>query len=274
VAFLALAAAAALIGVSRLSVERERQASVTPLPTEPPPQVPVVVPEGRPVRGDPDAPVKIVEFFDFYCSFCARYLWEVFPRLERDYIQTGLVRYEVRNFIVHGSKSLLAAVAAECAQEQGKFWPFHEKLFEAIFPGRDISRRQELDAGKIKEIALDVGLDVEKLDACLEDYEQAYSDCLARYNDCVAQGGSRQECLETLNLCLAGNPMVERVLEDRKELRRLLDGLPPEERKGLKGLGTPLFFINDRVVLGLQPYEKFRQAIEQELAEARAGDKR
>jgi protein-disulfide isomerase len=123
----ALAMAAGLIAASQLSA---RQTTVGPTPSPREAEKPPYPPTAQPIKGDPDAPVTILEFSDFYCSFCARFLWEVFPRIESEYIAKGLVRYEFRNFTVYGTKSLLAAIAGECAQAQGKFWDFHDKLFE------------------------------------------------------------------------------------------------------------------------------------------------
>lgn len=266
VTLLSFLAAALLIGLSQLSVRRERQGTFSP--TFSPSPAPQASPQPQPAKGDPSAPVKIVEFADFYCSFCARYLWEIFPRLEQEYIRKGLVRYEFRIFTSHKAKSLLAGIAAECAQEQGKFWPFHERLFESIF-GRDVSQPRELDVAAIKKIALEAGLDMERFSACI--YDEVYSKCLSRYNSCIAEGGDKVECFQGFNLCMTENPMMERVLEDRKELRRLREQLPREEREKLGKLGTPLFFINDQVIIGLHPYEKFKEVIEQELTKAKGG---
>ena len=75
------------------------------------------------VKGNPDAPVILVEFTDYECSFCARYVKETYPQIERDYIATGKVKYVFRNFPLESihKQSFKAHEAATCAAEQGKF---------------------------------------------------------------------------------------------------------------------------------------------------------
>lgn len=79
--------------------------------------------------GSANAPVTIVEFSDFQCSFCKRFWAESLPRLKKSYIEKGQVRLTYRHFAVLGKFSEQAANAAECAAEQGKFWEYHDALF-------------------------------------------------------------------------------------------------------------------------------------------------
>ena len=82
-----------------------------------------------PNKGNADAPVTIVEFSDFQCSFCRKFWRETLPRIEEKYIRTGSVRFVYRHLAILGPPSVQAAIAAECAHEQGKFWPYHDRLF-------------------------------------------------------------------------------------------------------------------------------------------------
>lgn len=87
---------------------------------------------GAPFKGRADAPVTIVEFSDYQCPFCSRHVKQTMPELEKEYIQTGKVKYVFRNLPIESLHPLAfkAAEAAECANEQSKFWPMHDRLFE------------------------------------------------------------------------------------------------------------------------------------------------
>jgi protein-disulfide isomerase len=81
--------------------------------------------------GSARAPVVLVEFSDFQCPFCARHARETVPRLEREYVRPGKLRYVFRDFPVVGlhPRALKGHEAARCAGDQGKFWEMHAWLF-------------------------------------------------------------------------------------------------------------------------------------------------
>ena len=87
------------------------------------------LPVSPPMKGDPNAPITIIEFTDFTCSYCAQFAMGTLPQLERDYIDTGMVNLYFLPFPVHGTAAYAAAEAVFCAQEQDLFWVFHELLF-------------------------------------------------------------------------------------------------------------------------------------------------
>jgi len=82
--------------------------------------------------GDPSAPISIVEFSDFGCHFCRQFATETFPTLEREYIETGKVRWKYIPFVLgifpNGDR---AAIAGVCAAQQGDeaFWTMHDVLY-------------------------------------------------------------------------------------------------------------------------------------------------
>lgn len=80
--------------------------------------------------GNPDAPVVITEYADFQCSACRYLATTITPQLIEEYVNTGKVRLEYRHFAHYGEESFWAGMAAECANEQGKFWEFHDLLFD------------------------------------------------------------------------------------------------------------------------------------------------
>ncbi len=84
-----------------------------------------------PMKGDPDAGLTIVEFSDFQCPFCFRFYDQTLPLIEREYIDTGKVNLVYRDFPLQNHQNAVPThIAAECADEQGAFWPYHDVLFE------------------------------------------------------------------------------------------------------------------------------------------------
>lgn len=84
----------------------------------------------EPFKGDPEAALTLIEFTDYQCPFCRKYAKQALPDLERDYIETGKINYVVRDFPLQSlhRDAFQAAVAAECAGEQGQYWEMHDRL--------------------------------------------------------------------------------------------------------------------------------------------------
>ena len=108
---------------------------------------------GHPSQGDADAPVVMIEYGDFRCTFCGKFAREVEPQLEKKYVESGTLRMEWRDFPYLGRGSVDAALAARAAQEQGKFWEYHDLLYENQSGGFSEERLIEL----AREAGLDVG---------------------------------------------------------------------------------------------------------------------
>jgi protein-disulfide isomerase len=113
-------------------------------------------------KGRIGAPVTIVEFSDFQCRYCRKFWEETLPRLEERYIRAGKVRFVYRHLAVLGPPSVQAAVAAECAHDQGKFWPYHDRLFANAGP-------LAFTAKNLKAHAEAVGLETSRFATCLDD---------------------------------------------------------------------------------------------------------
>jgi protein-disulfide isomerase len=89
-------------------------------------------PLARRAKGSPSAPVTVYEMSDFQCPFCRRFALETFPAIEREYIETGKVRWVYVNFpltSIHPN-AVPAAEFAVCAAQGGRFWPAHDILYE------------------------------------------------------------------------------------------------------------------------------------------------
>jgi len=85
-----------------------------------------------PFKGDPNAPITIVEFSDFQCPFCSRFVDQTLSSLVESYIDTGKVKFVYRDLPLESihPNAKPTHIAAECADEQGKFWDYHDILFE------------------------------------------------------------------------------------------------------------------------------------------------
>lgn len=83
----------------------------------------------RLARGEPDAPVRIVEYVDILCPYCAQAHEQVIPQLQTDFIDNGKVHYEVRLVAMIANDSHRAAEGAYCAAEQDKFWSYMDNAY-------------------------------------------------------------------------------------------------------------------------------------------------
>ena len=115
--------------------------------------------EGRPYFGPEDAPVTIVEFIDFGCPFCGRHSRETIPQLRGEYEAT--IKYVIFNFPISRLHPYAqqAAEAAECAYDQGKYWEYHDILFQ-----NQAAQAEE----SLRMYAEDLGLDSDVFNACLD----------------------------------------------------------------------------------------------------------
>ena len=129
--------------------------------------------EGAAVKGSEKAKVTIVEFSDFECPFCGRYVKETYPQILKDYVDTGKVKYVFRHFPLpmHASAAG-AANAAECIREQGgdeMFFEYHDVLF---------ANQSALGVDKLKEYASKFSIDQQKFVACVDG--NTYADKIAK----------------------------------------------------------------------------------------------
>jgi protein-disulfide isomerase len=128
------------------------------------PTMPLVGTETR-IQGKAEAPLVIAEFSDYQCPYCRKHATATLPRLRQDYVDTGKVRYLLRDFPLgfHG-EARKAAIAARCAGEQGQYWPMHDRLFE---------RQDHLSKDTYAALAKELGLKPADFAACLDDPRQA-----------------------------------------------------------------------------------------------------
>jgi protein-disulfide isomerase len=120
--------------------------------------------EGAPILGAESAPVTIIDFSDFQCPTCARFVKSTEPEMKSEYIDTGKVALVFKHFPRLGSNSFFAALGSECAKEQGKFWEYHDVLYQ---------NQQGENSGwaskeKLKGFASQIGLNRQQFDPCLD----------------------------------------------------------------------------------------------------------
>lgn len=118
-----------------------------------------------PMLGRKDAPVTIIEFSEFQCPYCARFSAGTFPKIRKDYIDSGKVRFVFRDYPLSFHKNALrAAEAAACAADQGMFWEIHDLLFK---------HQDQLTDEDLKRYGKEAGLFMNDFNFCLESGKNA-----------------------------------------------------------------------------------------------------
>jgi protein-disulfide isomerase len=130
----------------------------------------ITVNDTDPVYGSPDAPVTIVEFSDFHCPYCGRFVKETLKPLMDAY--EGKAKLIFRNYPILGQGSVLAALASGCARDQGKFWEFHDLVF---------ANQQDLTREAFVKYAGEMNLDVDTFSKCF-DQQDHMSEIQADYS--------------------------------------------------------------------------------------------
>ena len=131
-------------------------------PTGPTPSGPVIKDVefeigDNPIKGNSAVGVILVEFTDYQCPFCGRFVRETFSLIRERYIDKGAIRYAVVDLpLAMHPDAERAAQASHCAEEQGKFWEIHEQM---------MSRQDSLT--DLSSFAASLNLDVQKFDDCV-----------------------------------------------------------------------------------------------------------
>lgn len=123
--------------------------------------------EGQPMKGNASAKITIVEFGDFDCAYCKEFYETVYKKLMKEYVETGKAKYIFVNFpltSVH-PRAQKAAEAAECAYDQGKFWEYHDIIYENWDPEAE---KDALSDEDLKRYAEEVGLNMNEFNDCFE----------------------------------------------------------------------------------------------------------
>jgi len=147
---------------------------LAPQPTQQPtqslgPQIIQGLLDDDPVMGNPDATVTIVEFSDFQCPFCQRFHQTTLPLIQENYIDTGKVKFVYRDFpivSIHPNGAISAALSSECADEQGMFWEYHDKIFQNQKNWERLAADDVVN--ELKSYAVELGLNTNQFNNCLD----------------------------------------------------------------------------------------------------------
>ena len=197
---------------------------------------------GEPSKGPADAKVTITEYSDFECPYCARFVADTLPKIDANY--GDKVLFVFRNYPLPANMhpyAEKAAEAGECANDQGRFWEYHDLLF------KDQSQLAALVQGA-------------------NGVQQVVNE-LKRY------AASLNFDMTTFDQCLDSGQDVDKVTADHSALDDLV------RSKGITKFGTPSFLINDKFVTGAYPFDEnspgyqkgmftFKAAIDEALANA------
>ena len=126
-----------------------------------------LIQNGSPIMGEPSATITIVEWGDYQCTFCYKFHQSTLNTIKQDFIETGKVKLVFKDFPLNGPDSVLAAEAAYCAQDQGKYWQYHDELYKN-WGGE---RTGWVNRDSLDKFATTVSLDLEKFDKCLDDHK-------------------------------------------------------------------------------------------------------
>jgi protein-disulfide isomerase len=162
VAGVAILLAAALILVPRLGGGETGAISIAPDP------VANIANSGQ-TLGDPNAPVKVVEWANYQCPFCNQFWQSSESTFLNDYIKTGKVQFEYKDLTFGWQESIDASEAATCAADQGKFWQYHDTLFK----NQKAENSGGFSRSRLKTMASDMGLDMGKFNDCFDGHKTA-----------------------------------------------------------------------------------------------------
>ncbi len=119
--------------------------------------------------GSASAEVTLIEYADFQCPFCRELAVSVQPVIEEEFVSTGQVKVQARPVAFLGEESDLAAQAAECANDQGRFWDFHSTLYA----NQRGENKGAFSSENLKRFAEALELDTAAFDSCLDSAKHA-----------------------------------------------------------------------------------------------------
>ncbi len=119
--------------------------------------------------GNPDAPVKVIEFGDYQCPNCASFFAFDEPEIVKAFVTTGKITFSFSPFSFLGQESIDAAQAAYCARDQNKFWEYHD----ALYNHQGAENKGAFTIANLERYAEDLGLKMDAFKPCLESKKYA-----------------------------------------------------------------------------------------------------
>ena len=120
---------------------------------------------GSPIMGDPNAPITILEWGDYQCTFCFKFHQNTLSIINEEFVKTGKVKIIFKDFPLNGPDSKLAAEASYCAHDQDKYWEYHDQLYKN-WAGE---RTGWITREALSKFAESINLDIVKFNKCLNE---------------------------------------------------------------------------------------------------------
>ena len=120
---------------------------------------------GSTILGDPNAKISIVEFGDYQCTFCYKFHKDTMKQIVNKYVKNGTVNFVYKDFPLNGDSSIMASEASYCAQNQGKFWKYHDAIYEN-WEGENTGW---VTRDTLLSFARDTGLNSDEFTSCMND---------------------------------------------------------------------------------------------------------
>jgi len=127
----------------------------------------MLIQNGSPVLGDQLAEITILEFGDYQCTFCYKFHQETLPILKDEFINSGKIKMVFKDFPLNGNDSKIAGEATYCAEDQNKYWEYHNTLYEN-WAGE---RTGWIKLDVLYKFAKDIELDFDEFSDCLNQHK-------------------------------------------------------------------------------------------------------
>ena len=126
-----------------------------------------LIKNGSPMIGNPSSPISILEWGDYQCTFCYRFHTSSFNVILDEYINSGRANFVFKDFPLNGPDSVFAAEAAYCADDQGKYWQYHDELY-TNWGGE---RTGWITVDSLNKFATTVDLEIDEFNSCINEHK-------------------------------------------------------------------------------------------------------
>ena len=123
-----------------------------------------LIESGSPIMGNPNAPITILEWGDYQCTFCYKFHQNTLNSIYEEHIKSGKVKLVFKDFPLNGPDSVLAAEASYCAQDQEKYWQYHDELYKNWGGERTGWVTRE----SLEKFASSIELEIDQFNECMD----------------------------------------------------------------------------------------------------------
>ncbi len=126
-----------------------------------------LIENGSHIIGDPNAPITILEWGDYQCTYCYKFHQCTLNTINENFIKTGKVKLVFKDYPLNGPDSILAAEASHCAQDQKKYWEYHDELYKN-WGGE---RTGWITRESLNQFGNTINLDMDHFNTCLNEHK-------------------------------------------------------------------------------------------------------